>query len=87
MAGAIQFSGMWAPEFSAVNTSALETQIIPPGEEFLRGLSVISINEFNQEQDRILLITDRAYYRVFYIFKDQKIVRYPIAVLCSFVNK
>eukprot|EP00163_Fabomonas_tropica_P017660 TRINITY_DN3137_c2_g1_i10.p1 TRINITY_DN3137_c2_g1~~TRINITY_DN3137_c2_g1_i10.p1 ORF type:complete len:213 (+),score=47.67 TRINITY_DN3137_c2_g1_i10:195-833(+) len=46
--------------------------LIQADESFLKGWVVLSINQWDQEQERILLLTNKAYYRVKFDFaKDQ----------------
>ena len=42
-------------------------ELVPPSEMFINGWVVLSVNNLEQQQERLLLITDTAYYRVKYV--------------------
>jgi len=51
------------------------SELIQPPELLIKAWIVKSINEWDQEQERVLLLTNEAYYRVKYNFKDAGILR------------
>jgi len=46
---------------------------IAAGERLVCGWTLVSINQRDQEQERVVLLTDKAYYRVKYDFRTSKI--------------
>eukprot|EP00298_Acanthocystis_sp_HF-20_P009519 c18357_g1_i1.p1 GENE.c18357_g1_i1~~c18357_g1_i1.p1 ORF type:complete len:211 (+),score=61.34 c18357_g1_i1:44-634(+) len=47
--------------------------IVPEDEKFIAGWILISINKWDQEQERILLLTSKAIYRVKYLFDTHQV--------------
>ncbi len=55
----------WQPTYdlSAV-LKVVEKAVVPPDERLMKVYNVISVNRYDQEQERVLIITDRSYARV-----------------------
>ncbi|GIQ80461.1 inositol phosphatase [Kipferlia bialata] len=60
--------------------------IIPQNESFLKGYVFISINQWNMEQERVVLLTDKAIYRVKYDFETKNIQRHESTKLTDITH-
>jgi phosphatidylinositol 4-phosphatase len=71
----ISATSLWGPHYEqAIGNCVEEVQI--PGEECQRAWIVLSVNSRGIEQQRVLILSDMALYRVKYNFSKKKIVRY-----------
>lgn len=57
-------NALWGEEFHEINTDTLRLTVVDFGETFIAGYLFVFVNEFHIEQDRIVLLTDSAFYRV-----------------------
>jgi hypothetical protein len=73
-ASTFESDAIWSSSLLDLDKEALRAILIPD-ERLLRAWCLIFINEHAQEQDRVVLLTTSAYYRVCYIQKEKKIKR------------
>ncbi|PRP74120.1 hypothetical protein PROFUN_06445 [Planoprotostelium fungivorum] len=66
---------MWSGEFAGEDVETLTTKVVPKDENLLRGWIVVFINKVEREQDRVMMLTDKALYRVKFRFGTSRILR------------
>jgi len=57
------------------------SQLVPREEGGVVGWVVISINKWGQEQERVVLLSEKAWYRIKYDFEDSSIIRWERTAL------
>lgn len=62
-------------------TEHCRKQFMAPDEKIYKSWSIISINKWNNEQERLLIISSLAYYRVKYDFNKKKVLRHQKVML------
>eukprot|EP01117_Protostelium_nocturnum_P018834 TRINITY_DN7959_c0_g1_i1.p1 TRINITY_DN7959_c0_g1~~TRINITY_DN7959_c0_g1_i1.p1 ORF type:complete len:739 (-),score=199.32 TRINITY_DN7959_c0_g1_i1:66-2282(-) len=79
---------MWSEQFYGEDVETLQ-KILPPDEQLNRGWIVVFINPSDQEQDRVMMLSSKALYRVKFKFGTSKIYRYEKIMLSDiqFIEK